>query len=191
MQRLAANLTGPGPAGARPWPPHYPGQPPQGDGRGGRRHAAQGGQGCGPQAAGGGWDGPEGRTGAPTTARRRWPPFPFPVAVASDVGRVWGVTQQQTAAPPLSAAAQGPAWWPLRCGAAADAHGVTGPQSGPRPQLGPVMLIKAGRLLVGGVWCWPPPPLDKVPFIGHFHAAWGDNKGAAPLYPGAAHMLWF
>lgn len=71
VQRLAANLTGPGPTGARPWPPHYPGQPPQGDGRGGRRHAAQGGQGCGPQAAGGGWDGPEGRTGAPTTARRR------------------------------------------------------------------------------------------------------------------------
>ena len=30
VQRLAANLTGPGPAGARPWPPHYPGQPPQG-----------------------------------------------------------------------------------------------------------------------------------------------------------------
>lgn len=75
-----ANLTGPGPAGARPWPPHYPGQPPQGDGRGGRRHAAQGGQGCGPQAAGGGWDGPEGRTGAPATARRRWP---LPVARSS------------------------------------------------------------------------------------------------------------
>lgn len=78
VQRLAANLTGPGPTGARPWPPHYPGQPPQGDGRGGRRHAAQGGQGCGPQAAGGGWDGPEGRTGAPTTARRRWPPSRCP-----------------------------------------------------------------------------------------------------------------
>lgn len=78
VQRLAANLTGPGPAGARPWPPHYPGQTPQGAGRGGRRHAAQGGQGCGPQAAGGGWDGPEGRTGAPTTARRRWPPSRCP-----------------------------------------------------------------------------------------------------------------
>lgn len=63
---------------ARPWPPHYPGQTPQGAGRGGRRHAAQGGQGCGPQAAGGGWDGPEGRTGAPTTARRRWPPSRCP-----------------------------------------------------------------------------------------------------------------
>ena len=63
---------------ARPWAAHYPGQPPQGDGRGGRRHAAQGGQGCGPLAAGGGWDGPEGRTGAPTTARRRWPPSRCP-----------------------------------------------------------------------------------------------------------------
>jgi hypothetical protein len=79
VQRLRPNLTGPGPAGARPWAAHYPGQPPQGDGRGGRRHAAaQGGQGCGPLAAGGGWDGPEGRTGAPTTARRRWPPSRCP-----------------------------------------------------------------------------------------------------------------
>ena len=78
VQRLRPNLTGPGPTGARPWAAHYPGQPPQGDGRGGRRHAAQGGQGCGPLAAGGGWDGPEGRTGAPTTARRRWPPARCP-----------------------------------------------------------------------------------------------------------------
>lgn len=161
VQRLAANLTKAGPTGARPWPPHYPGQPPQGDGRGGRRHAAQGGQGCGPLAAGGGWDGPEGRTGAPTTARRRWPPFPLPAAAASDGGRVWGVTQQQTAAPPLSAAAQGPAWGPLRCGAAADAHGVPGPQSGPRPQLGPVMLMKAGRQLVGWSGAGPRPHLTK------------------------------
>ena len=78
VQRLRPNLTGTGPAGARPWAAHYPGQPPQGDGRGGRRHAAQGGQGCGPQAAGGGWDGPEGRTGAPATARRLWPPSRCP-----------------------------------------------------------------------------------------------------------------
>ena len=81
----------------------------------------------------------------------------MPAAAASEVGRVWGVTQQQTAAPPLSAAAQGPAWWPLRCGAAADAHGVTGPQSGPRPQLGPVMPVKAVRVLA--VWlCAGPRP---------------------------------
>lgn len=51
-QRLAANLTGPGPAGARPWPPHVPG--PAGDGAGGGTAAAQGGQGGGPQAAGAG-----------------------------------------------------------------------------------------------------------------------------------------
>ena len=60
----------------------------------------------------------------------------MPAAAASEGGRVWGVTQQQTAAPPLSAAAQGPAWGPLRCGAAADAHGVTGPLSGHRPPFG-------------------------------------------------------
>lgn len=103
----------------------------------------------------------------------------------SEVGRVWGVTQQQTAAPPLSAAAQGPAWWPLRCGAAADAHGVTGPLSGHRPPFGAGYADK-GRPASGGlVWCLPPPPLGKVPFIGHFHVPWGDNKGGCctPLYP--------
>lgn len=45
-------MTGPGPAGARPWPPHFPG--PAGDGAGGGTAAAQGGQGGGPQAAGAG-----------------------------------------------------------------------------------------------------------------------------------------
>lgn len=46
----------------------------------------------------------------------------------------------------------GPGW-----GAAADAHGVTGPPSGHRPQLGPVMLIKAVRVLVGWLVLAPAP----------------------------------
>lgn len=102
---------------------------------------------------------PRGPDGSPHHRPQAVAPFPLPAAVASDGGRVWGVTQQQTAAPPLSAAAQGPAWWPLRCGAAADAHGVTGPQSGPRPQLGPGMLIKAGRFLPVGSGAGPRPHL--------------------------------
>lgn len=42
-----------------------------------------------------------------------------------------------------------------------------------------------GRPISGGlVWSWPPPPLDKVPFIGHFLVSWGDNKGGnAPFTP--------
>lgn len=104
---------------------------------------------------------PRGPDGSPYHRPQAVAPFSLPAAVASDGGRVWGVTQQQTAAPPLSAAAQGPAWWPLRCGAAADAHGVTGPQSGPRPQLGPVMLIEAGRFLSVGSGAGPRPHLAK------------------------------
>jgi hypothetical protein len=99
----AANLTGPGlPGLGRHITPTAAG------GRGGRRPAAQGGQGSGPQAAGGGRDGPKGRTGAPTTARRRWPLFPLPAAAASDGGRVWGVTQQRTAAGAAEHSSAGP-----------------------------------------------------------------------------------
>lgn len=107
----------------------------------------------------------------------------MPAAAASDGGRVWGVTQQQTAAPPLSAAAQGPAWWPLRCGAAADAHGVTGPQSGPRPQLGPVMLIEAGRVLVGWSGAGPRPHLIKSHLSDAFMQRGETIKGLRPFTP--------
>lgn len=103
-QRLAANLTGT--RRRRGLGRHM--TPTAAGGRGGRRPAAQGGQGSGPQAAGGGRDGPEGRTGAPTTARRRWPLFPLPAAVASDGGRVWGVTQQRTAAGAAEHSSAGP-----------------------------------------------------------------------------------
>lgn len=104
---------------------------------------------------------PRGPDGSPHHRPQAVAPFPLPAAAASDGGRVWGVTQQQTAAPPLSAAAQGPAWGPLRCGTAADAHGVPGPQSGPRPQLGPVMLIEAGRFLPGWSGAGPRPHFVK------------------------------
>lgn len=135
VQRLAANLTGPGPTGARPWPPHYPGQPPQGDGRGGRRHAAQGGQGCGPQAAGGGWDGPEGRTGAPTTARRRWPPSRCPQqlqaswpGVGSDAAADSGPAAERSSTGPSMV---GPALWSGCC-----CTRSAGPMSGPTAPTG-------------------------------------------------------
>lgn len=134
---------------------------------------------------------PRGPDGSPHHRPQAVAPFPLPAAAASDGGRVWGVTQQQTAAPPLSAAAQGPAWGPLRCGTAADAHGVPGPQSGPRPHRGPVMLIKAVRVLVCLSGAGPPPPLDLSPIYRTLSVPWGDNKGAAPLYPGVAPMLWF
>jgi hypothetical protein len=42
---------------ARPWPPHFPGQTPQGAGRGGRRHRRRTGwAGCRPAGRRGGWD---------------------------------------------------------------------------------------------------------------------------------------
>jgi hypothetical protein len=42
---------------ARPWPPHFPGQTPQGAGRGGRRHSRRTGwAGCRPAGRRGGWD---------------------------------------------------------------------------------------------------------------------------------------
>lgn len=62
------------------------------------------------------------------------------------------------------------------------------------PHRGPVMLIKAVRQLVGGVWCWPPPPLVKVLFIGHFPHRGETIKGAAPPLPRVwrcPFMLWF
>lgn len=85
VQRLRPNLTGTGPAGARPWAAHYPGQPPQGDGRGGRRHAAQGGQGCGPRPLGAG--------GTAQRAGREPPPPPAgggPLPVARSSCQRWG-----------------------------------------------------------------------------------------------------
>lgn len=126
---------------------------------------------------------PRGPDGSPHHRPQAVAPFPLPAAAASDGGRVWGVTQQQTAAPPLSAAAQGPAWGPLRCGTAADAHGVPGPQSGPRPPFG-AGYANRGRPVSGGwVWCWPPPPLCKVPFIGHFLYRGETIKGLRPFTP--------
>lgn len=120
---------------ARPWPPHYPGQPPQGDGRGGRRHAAQGGQGCGPQAAGGGWDGPEGRTGAPTTARRRWSPSRCPQqlqaswpGVGSDAAADSGPAAERSSTGPSMV---GPALWSGCC-----CTRSAGPMSGPTAPTG-------------------------------------------------------
>lgn len=68
-------------------------------------------------------------------------------------------------------------------GAAADAHGVTGPPSGPRPQLGPVMLIKAVRVLVGWSGAGPRPHLFQVPFIGHFLYRGETIKGLRPFTP--------
>ena len=54
--RLAANLTRTR-RQARPWPPHFPGQTPQGAGRGGRRHRRRTGwAGCRPAGRRGGWD---------------------------------------------------------------------------------------------------------------------------------------
>ena len=44
---------------------------------------------------------------------------------------------------------------------------------------------------VGWVWCWPPPPLVSSTIYRTLSVPWGDNKGAAPLYPGVAPMLWF
>lgn len=41
-----------------------------------------------------------------------------------------------------------------------------------------------GRPVSGGlVWCWPPPPLGKVPFIGRFLYRGETIKGAAPPLP--------
>lgn len=96
---------------------------------------------------------------------------------------MWGVTQQQTAAPPLSAAAQGPAWWPLRWGTAAAAHGVPGPLSGHRPQLGPVMLIETVRVLVGWSDAGPRPHLVKSYLSDTFQYRGETIKGATPPLP--------
>lgn len=127
MQRLAANLTGPGPQGPGLGRHITPASPRRGmDGAGG---------GTPPRVGRGAARWPLGAGGTAQRAGREPPPPPAgggppsrcPQQLPAMGGRVWGVTQQQTAAPPLSAAAQGPAWGPLRCVAAADAHGVPGP----------------------------------------------------------------
>lgn len=190
MQRLAANLTGPGPQGPGLGRHITPARPRRGlDGAGG---------GTPPRVGRGAARRPLGAGGTAQRAGREPPPppagggpFPLPAAAASDGGRVWGVTQQQTAAPPLSAAAQGPAWGPLRCGTAADAHGVPGPQSGPRPPFGAGYANKGRPVSGGWVWCWPPPPLDKVPFICHFPHRGETIKGRCPFTPQRPYMLWF
>lgn len=72
----------------------------------------------------------------------------------------------------------GPGW-----GAAADAHGVTGPPSGPRPQLGPVMLIKAVRQLVGGSGAGPRPHFVKSHLSDTFQHRGETIKGLRPFTP--------
>ena len=47
-----------------------------------------------------------------------------------------------------------------------------------------LLLSKTDRLTVGQVWGCPPPPLGKVPYIGHMLHRGESTQGPRPLYPG-------